>query len=325
LTGYTYITVLLYHKFDEADSPSTSVSSAMFMEQMEYLSTRGYKVLSIRKLADCINGKATIPAKGVVITIDDGYISAYTKAVPILRRFNYPFTVFIASGAVGSRRCMSWEQLKELKRDGADIGCHSLTHPHLVDISEQEIEKEIILSKKIMEDNLGYKIEWFAYPFGEYDEYIRSAGIRAGYTLLMTSDPGSVGKETLLDIVPRQAIVGRNMTMKRFREKLNQPPLLISERIPPPGRLKSNTIRGVRITIKNPDQYQPDQVQMFLSEKGRLSTVFDPVTGRLLCKDVLILNRKVNRIIITARRKQDNNYAMRSYMIVLPRDKGKGQ
>ena len=60
---------------------------------------------------------------------------------------------------------------------------------------------------------------------------------------------------------------------------------------------------------------------MFLSEKGRLSTVFDPVSGMVSCRDVLFLSRKVNRIITTARRRQDNHYAMHSYMIVLPEDK----
>jgi len=321
LTGYSYITVLLYHKFDEADSPSTSISSLMFMEQMEYLKANNYQVLSMRELAKCIKGEAPIPEKGVVITIDDGYISAYNKAIPILRKFNYPFIVFVASGAVGSRRCMDWEQLKKLTMWGGDVGCHSLTHPHLVDISKKEIEKEIILSKKIMQDGLGCKIEWFAYPFGEYDEYIRSVGIQAGYTLLMTSDPGSVGKETLPDVVPRQAIVGKNMDMKRFKEKLSRLPLMVSTRVPHPGRVESNIIRGIRIAIKDPQQYQPGQVQMFLSEKGRLSTVFDPVSGMVSCRDVLVLSRKVNRIITTARRRQDNHYAMHSYMIVLPEDK----
>ncbi len=320
-TGYSYITVLLYHKFDEADSPSTSISSLMFMEQMEYLKANNYKVLSIRELAQCIKGGAPVPEKGVVITIDDGYISAYNKAIPILRKFNYPFTVFIASGAVGSRRCMNWGQLKKLMEWGGDVGCHSLTHPHLVDISKKEIGKEIILSRKIIQNGLGCKIEWFSYPFGEYDEYIRSVGIQAGYTLLMTSDPGSVGKETLPDVVPRQAIVGKDMDMKRFKEKLSRPSLMVSTRVPSPGRLESNSIRGIRITIKDPDQYQPDQVQMFLSEKGRLSTVFDPANGILLCRDVLVLSRKVNRVITTARRRQDNHYAMHSYMIILPENK----
>ncbi|MBN2298116.1 MAG: polysaccharide deacetylase family protein [Deltaproteobacteria bacterium] len=315
---HAYVTVLLYHKFDEADSPSTSTPTEMFRQQMDYLKVEGYQVISMDCLFECISGKKPLPEKAVVITIDDGYLSEYTQAVPVLKEHGFPFCIFVFTRAVGSRNYMTWDQLHEVLSSGGDVGSHTHTHPRLTDVPPGEIEKECMVSKRILEEKLGIEAKWFAYPFGEYDDAVRSAGIKAGYRLLLTSDPGSVGPQTKCDLVPRQAIVGHNMNMKRFREKLEQPPLAVAGRSPERGRLESRELKEISITIADPGSYHPGQVQMFLSEKGRLDTHFDPVKGTLVCKETIALTRKVNRIITTARRKSDNLFAMDSYMIVLP-------
>lgn len=316
--SHGYITVLLYHKFDEADSPSTSVATAMFSQQMDYLHTQGYTVLSMDELFECICRKSAMPDKAVVITLDDGYLSEYTKALPVLKEHGYPFSVFVFTRSVGAHNFMNWDQIRQIRAFGGDVGSHTHTHPHLVDSSAQEIRDEFSRSKEILEKNLGVKVKWFAYPFGDYDDTIRTLGINAGYKLLLTSDPGSVGPDTRPDLVPRQAIVGQNMNMDRFEEKLNRPPMAVIERLPGRGRLPNKVLSQISVVIADPQQYYPGQVQMFLSEKDRLNTHFDPVTGVLTCKDPVIITRKVNRIITTGRRKADGRYAMDSYMIVLP-------
>jgi len=317
VVAHAYVTVLLYHKFDEADSPSTSVPTVMFRQQMDYLKEKGYKVISMDDLFECISGAKPMPEKAVVITIDDGYLSEYTHAVPVLKEHGFPFCIFVFTRAVGSRNFMNWDQLKDVLSSGGDVGSHSHTHPRLTEVPSDEMEKEYRVSRKILEEKLGIEAKWFAYPFGEYDDTIRAIGIKTGYKLLLTSDPGSAGPQTQPDLVPRQAIVGQNMTMRRFREKLEQPPLAVIERSPKSGRLKGNKLKGVSITIAEPQNYHPGQVQVFLSEKGRLDTVFDPATGLIVCTQPIELARKTNRIITTARRKQDGLFAMDSYMIVL--------
>jgi len=313
-----YVTILMYHKFDAADSPSTSISSRMFADQMKYLHTHDYAVLSMEELERCIKGKMPMPAKGVVITIDDGDISEYTKAIPILKRYDYPFCIYVFTRGVGAPGYMNWDQLREIRSIRGDVGCHTHTHPHLIDQSEEGIEEELFKSKKILEENLGREIRWFAYTFGEYDASVRAVASRAGFSLMLTSDPGSVGPHTLPDLVPRQAIVGRNMDMSRFIEKLSYPELNVLERSPWRGRLNGKVLAGVSITIDEPGLYYPGQVQMFLSEKGRLDTEYDPASGVLVFKGPIEITRKVNRIITTAKRKSDGLYAMDSYMIVLP-------
>jgi len=313
-----HITVLLYHRFDGTTFPETNTMSRDFSAQMEYLRTNGYRVLSMEELAQCIEGKKPVPEKGVVVTLDDGYLSEYTKAVPILKKYRYPFCIFAYTQAIGSRNYMSYEQLKEIRSFGGEVGCHSRTHPYLTDLPPDKIRNEIMGSKETLEKNLGHRVPYFAYPFGYYDAETRSVAKQAGFRLMLTSDPGSVGKNVEHDRVPRQAIVGNNMDIKAFARKLENPPLEVSARIPDYGRLPSSNLSRIAVTITNPRLYLPGNVAMFLSERGRLNTQFDPKTGILSCSERMYLARNMDRIIISAKM-ADGRFAMDSYMVLLPR------
>ncbi len=313
-----HVSVLLYHKFDEADSPSTSISSAEFSRQMAYLKEHDYRVLCLRELEDILCGRQAMPSRGVVITIDDGYRSVYEKAFPVLKAYDYPFSVFVFTRAIGEKHFVSWDQLREMERHKGEVGSHSHTHPRLVNISQSEAVREMRLSKEILEQGLGHAVRWFSYPFGEYDGSVLEAVSHLGYTLGLTSDPGNTGGWAEPGRVPRQAIVGRDITMDTFVAKLISPPLMIVRREPAYGRLTSGTLEHIRLTLANPHLYLSGQVQMFLSERGRLPAVFDPETGVLSSEGPIALTRKVNRIIVTARRREDRLYAWDSFMVVLP-------
>lgn len=313
-----YISVLLYHRFDENRFPTTTTSSAQFEQHMAYLKSHGYTVLTMDQLADCVEGRRPVPEKGVVITIDDGFISEYNNAVPILRKYGYPFCIFVFTHAIGSKNYMSWGQLKQLESWGGEVGCHTYSHPRLINLPEKGIEQEIMGPKDSMEKKLGHKVKYFAYPYGQYDDAVRAVAKRAGFRLMLSSDPGSVGAGAEFDRIPRQAVVGAEMSLDDFVKKLMNPPLEVKSRIPGSGTLPSNTIPVVSITLKAPGLYDPKQINVFLSEKKRLSAHFDPKTGFVSCNGPFLLTRKTNRIIVSARRKSDGLFAMDSWLIVLP-------
>jgi peptidoglycan/xylan/chitin deacetylase (PgdA/CDA1 family) len=313
-----YISVLLYHRFDENSFPTTTTSSAQFERHMGYLKSHGYTVLTMDQLADCIQGRRSIPEKGVVITIDDGFISEYTKAVPVLKKYNYPFCIFVFTHAIGLKNYMSWGQLKQLEHWGGEVGCHTYSHPRLINLPEKGIEQEIVGAKDSMEKNLGHTVTYFAYPYGQYDDTVRSVAKRAGFRLMLSSDPGGVGAGTEFDRVPRQAVVGAEMSLDDFVGKLKNPPLVVTRRLPKSGTLSSDTIPEISITLKDPGLYDSNQINLFLSEKKRLGARFDPRTGIINCKGPFHLTRKTNRIIVSARRKSDGLFAMDSWLIVLP-------
>lgn len=316
-----YVTVLLYHRFDGTTFPETNTLSRDFSAQMEYLRTNGYRVLSMEELAQCVEGKKPVPEKGVVITVDDGYLSGYARAVPILKHYRYPFCIFVYTQTIGSRNYMDYEQLKEIRSCGGEVGCHTRTHPYLTDLSPDKIRSEIMGSKETLEKNLGHPVPYFAYPFGYYDAEIRSAARQAGFRIMLTSDPGSVGKNVERDRVPRQAIVGNNMDIKAFARKLENPPLEVSARNPDYGRLPSRDISRLAVTLKSPGLYLPGGIAIFLSERGRLNTQFDPKTGVISCSERMHLARNMDRIIVSAKM-ADGRYAMDSYMILLPKKTG---
>jgi hypothetical protein len=137
-----YISVLLYHRFDENRFPTTTTSSAQFEQHMAYLKSHGYTVLTMDQLADCVEGRRSIPEKGVVITIDDGFISEYNKAVPILRKYGYPFCIFVFTHAIGLKNYMSWGHLKQLESWGGEVGCHTYSHPRLINLPEKSLGEE---------------------------------------------------------------------------------------------------------------------------------------------------------------------------------------
>ena len=313
-----YVSVLLYHRFDEDRYPTTTTSSAQFEQHLSYLKANGYTVISMDHLAECVEGRRPLPDRAVVITIDDGFISEYERAVPLLRKYGYPFALFVSTGSVGATAYVSWEQLRQVQARGGTIGCHTHTHPRLITMTAEEVKRETLGSKDVLEKNLGHPVRYFAYPFGQYDERVRSVVKKAGFRLMLSSDPGSVGQGAEFDRIPRQAIVGSEMNLKDFVRKLETPPLEVTGRHPLPGTLPSRTIPGISITIKNPGAYEPSQINMFLSEKGRLDARFDTKTGVLSLMGPVHLTRKTNRIIVSARRKNDGLFAMDSFLIVLP-------
>ena len=313
-----YISVLLYHRFDENRFSTTTTSSTQFDLQMEYLKSHGYVVLSMDQLADCVEGKRPVPEKGVVITIDDGFISEYDKAVPILKKYHFPFCIFVFTHGIGVKNYMSWDQLKQLDAWGGEVGCHTYTHPRLINLTEKDTEQEIKGSKGTLEKNLGRRVKYFAYPYGQYNDIVRALAKRAGFRLMLTSDPGSVGAGAEFDRLPRQAVVGAEMSLNDFAKKLMNPPLPVTGCFPKSGMLASDTIPEVSITLKDPGLYEPGRINLFLSEKKRLNAQFDSRTGVLSCKGPFHLTRKTNRIIVTAKRKSDGLFAMDSYLIVIP-------
>ena len=103
------------------------------------------------------------------MTIDDGLLSFYENAWPILKRDKIPFILFVNTREVGSFNYMNWDQIREIHNfDQAEIGNHSHSHEYLVEESKEIIEDDIRRSIKIFKRELGKNSKVFSYPFGEY-------------------------------------------------------------------------------------------------------------------------------------------------------------
>lgn len=198
--GFQSIPILCYHKFSKDKSTPLSTPSHIFDQQMKYLKDNGYRVITPEILLDFLKYRAQIPKKSVLITIDDGYKSVYTIARPILEQYGFTATVFVYTDYVGiSKKAMSWDDLKTLKSQGFAIGSHTVAHSDLTqkmpsetdDDFNKRIIKEIFESKKIIDQKLGQKTQYLAFPFGRYNKDLLPIVKSAGYRLAVTVERGS--------------------------------------------------------------------------------------------------------------------------------------
>lgn len=200
---------LCYHNIDDKGSKALTTSVAEFEKQMQALKDNGFSVIGMQDFLAWRRGEKNIPAKSAIISLDDGWISVYENAWPVLKKFGYPFTLFIYLDYVNTGgKSLTWEQLAEMRDAGVDIQCHTFSHGDLrsplrkgsVDkrtmaIIENDIKtrgvdgwmrKEIIEAKLVLEKQLGIKCNVFAYPFGNFNQKARDLVKEAGYEAAFT-------------------------------------------------------------------------------------------------------------------------------------------
>ncbi len=188
------VPVLMYHSVKQ-EVPAGNrliVSSAAFDRQMEFLKRNHYNVVPLEEVVRLVKGKQAVPARTVVITFDDGYADNYSVAFPVLKKYGIPATIFIIVNEVGRPGMLTWEQIRIMRDSGLiSFGSHTLNHPYLVDVTSlEELKKELIGSRRVLEEKLGRPVNTFCYPGGGFNQRVRQAVIDAGYTAAVASNPG---------------------------------------------------------------------------------------------------------------------------------------
>jgi hypothetical protein len=130
------VIVLCYHRFEDRPKDSLAIKPADFEAQMQALKDSGIIVISMDDFLAWRRGEKRIPEKAAIISIDDGYLSGYNVAWPILKKFGYPFTMFIYTdyikgGPKSGGQSISWDQLGEMRDAGVDIEGHTVSHSSL--------------------------------------------------------------------------------------------------------------------------------------------------------------------------------------------------
>jgi peptidoglycan/xylan/chitin deacetylase (PgdA/CDA1 family) len=130
-----------------------------------------------------------VKASSAIITFDDGFVDNYTIAYPILKELGLKAHFFVITSKIDSPGYMSWKQIKELLREGMTIGSHGVSHKILADLSDAELHYELGESKRILELNLGKKVEYFSIPKGHYSKKVINTIKEIGYKGVFTSSP----------------------------------------------------------------------------------------------------------------------------------------
>jgi len=112
--------------------------------------------------------------KSVVLTFDDGYVDNYTELLPILKKYNAKATVFIIGDLVNNHHeYLTKEQIKEMADSGlVQFGCHTMSHPYLTGLDDEEIAKEYTDCKALIKEFTGEECRTIAYPYGDYNNRV---------------------------------------------------------------------------------------------------------------------------------------------------------
>ena len=157
--------VLNYHELAEASPPNAwCLTHKMFDE---HLALYGDRLISPSSfLKDCSDPK-TGRTDAVLLTFDDGFLSDYTHVYTrYVKSGRIPgFMSFIPVEFVGSPGRMNWKMIEELGRDGVAIGSHGMAHVDLTTASDVELDRELTVSKSMLEDRLGQRVTLFAFPY----------------------------------------------------------------------------------------------------------------------------------------------------------------
>ena len=198
--GYQVVPILCYHRLARTCQPPLCISANAFEKQMKYLRDHGYRTITMAELYGFLQYRHGIPARSVVITFDDGYQSFSEIALPILRQYGYKATLFVYTDFIGhSNEALTWNQLKEIKTKGFEIGSHSVSHTDFTEKRADEddhayaarIKRDLSLSKKILDERLDQDTTYLSFPSGGHNPRILQWAEQAGYKIGLSAKKGS--------------------------------------------------------------------------------------------------------------------------------------
>jgi poly-beta-1,6-N-acetyl-D-glucosamine N-deacetylase len=206
---------LMYHRFEENKYPSTNIKISEFKKHLEIIKENNIKFINPKNFEEEL--RSNKKQRKVLLTIDDGFLSFYENAWPILKTKKIPFILFISTREVGSFNYMNWSQIKEIgKEDFVEIGNHSHTHEYLVDENNEIIKADILRSIKIFKEKLGKNSNFFSYPFGEYSLNFKNIIKDLGFKYAFGQHSGVIDETKNFYELPRFPINEKYGQLKRF-------------------------------------------------------------------------------------------------------------
>lgn len=189
------VPIIMYHDITAVKDVDWDITPEDIEKHFQALQDGGYTPITMDRLVNHLRTGSQLPEKPVLLTFDDNYIGQYKYAFPLLKKYNYPavwsvHTRFV--GTAGKKPKATWDQLREMQKSGLiTIASHTVNHFNMKNLSDAEIDREVLESKKVLEKELGVPIDYFTYPEGDFTERAKEKVKDAGYkaALSMSLDP----------------------------------------------------------------------------------------------------------------------------------------
>jgi peptidoglycan/xylan/chitin deacetylase (PgdA/CDA1 family) len=331
--------IFCYHLLvDKVRYPGTEITPAAFEAQMKELKDRGITVIPMQDLLAWKRGEKNIPPRCAVISFDDGWKSQYEVAWPIMKKFGYPFTMFIYTegvrgGSLGGGGAITWEQLAEMLDNGVDIQAHSATHQdlregHTITLAspggkktrtkltgaqyEQWVQNEVVGSKQLLEQRLGIKVNCFAVPFGTYNEHVKELARNAGYEAMFTVYGQPITFTSPLDSLGRYAIEANKPKVFEDAVKMIGTSTGGASAVaevgakdlatqPADGETVRTALPLIKANLSGIGQIEPGSVQMRVSGLGSVPASYDQKTGTVSYQVTQKLREKSVSVFVSAK------------------------
>ena len=288
----------MYHRFEENKYPSTNIKILDFKDHLEIIKKNNIKFINPTNFEkELLNKKKH---RKVLLTIDDGFLSFYNNAWPLLKKEKIPFILFVSTREVGSSNYMTWEQIQEIsKEDFVEIGNHSHTHEYLVDENNETIKADIQKSIDIFIKKLGKNSEFFSYPFGEYSVNFKNIIKNFGFKYAFGQHSGVIDETKNFYELPRFPINEKYGELKRFNSLVKTLPFkykkilpeekyLLDDKNPPKVKIEFfdniNNLKSITCYSNEANKWRKSEIafitnnviqisinEKFIGERGRIN------------------------------------------------------
>lgn len=330
--------IFCYHRLvEKIHTQWTEIKPADFEAQMKMLKDRGITVISLQDYLAWRRGEKNIPARSAVITFDDGWKSQYEVAWPIMKKYGYPFTMFIYTegvrgGSLGGGEAITWEMLADMRDNGVDIQAHSATHQDLREnqpimvmqngkrakkrLTGQEYEdwlkNEIVGSKELLEQRLAIKVNSFAVPLGKYNDHVKELCRNAGYDAMFTVYGQPLTFNSSMDSLGRYAIEANKP--KVFEDAIKtiatssggaaavaEVGAATISSSPAEGETIRTALPLIKANVSSFGAIDPSSLQMRISGLGVVPASYDAKTGSVSYQVTQKLRDKTCTVIVSAK------------------------
>ena len=241
------IRILNYHSISsiikDKSFSHVSVSLKVFSAQMKFLYDNNFNIIDLDDFLEIKKNKQQIPPKMIILTFDDGYANNYINAFPIISKYSFKAVISVITEYIDKNIPFPWlnksllededdkklklplskKQLKTMNDYGITIASHTRSHRSFSRLDKRDVMKEIMESKKNLEDILGKKVKYFTYPYGSWGDYDKEdKGIvkSAGYEAALSTKVGTNNIES--DIYELRRIPVYNIDgISNFKRKVN--------------------------------------------------------------------------------------------------------
>ncbi|RNC68897.1 MAG: hypothetical protein ED859_09060 [Desulfuromonadales bacterium] len=248
------IPVLMYHHVTPHRGDTVTVTPEVFAGQMRYLAEAGYRTLTLAELVDHVRGVRVVRDRAVAVTFDDGWLDNYRYAYPVLEKYRIKAAIFIVTGRTGAasaagcgragdlprhgeakrlieeghaeRVVLDWDTVRAMERGGlVEFHSHTVSHRKCAELPHGDLVREIVESKRIMEQELGRPCPYFCWPYGSFSDTGIAVAREAGYEAIFTTIHGvaEVGSDPLRI---KRIVVKDDVAWFKGRMRLYTNPLL---------------------------------------------------------------------------------------------------